>query len=164
VAERAGHDCPADQAVALETANQLREALRRLWAEQPASDGDRGEIRLIARALGELGGAAGETPGIACGVDERLWVEVDDGTLLLRSAPFCFSWNFDFSGRFARSVASGRLSTAGGREEHAYRETTQNIRRQPLRVCARREFAAVTAAMTGAAADPTRRRRPHRSC
>jgi len=38
----------------------------------------------LAGAPGELGGASDERLGIARDVDDRLWVEVDDGTLLLR--------------------------------------------------------------------------------
>ncbi len=114
VTERAGHDRTADQAIALESAHQGGEALRRLGTEQPAADGDRGEVRLVAGAPRELGRAPDQPLGVTRGVDDRLWVQIDDGTLLLRQAPFDFSWNFGFSGRFPRLVASGRLSTARG--------------------------------------------------
>ena len=88
VTERAGHDRTADQAVALESAHQGGEALRRLGTEQPAADGDRGEVRLVAGAPRELGRAPDQPLGVARGVDDRLWVQIDDGTLLLRQAPF----------------------------------------------------------------------------
>jgi hypothetical protein len=38
----------------------------RLGSDQPAADAERGEIRLIARALGELGGTADQALGVKC--------------------------------------------------------------------------------------------------
>jgi hypothetical protein len=83
VANRAGHDGAAEQAVALETDQQLGEAMGRLGPEQPAADTQRSEVRLVTGALGELGGSLDEPFGVERGADDGLWVEVDYGTLLL---------------------------------------------------------------------------------
>jgi hypothetical protein len=57
--------------------------MRRLGADETAADAQRCEIRLVAGALGELGGAPDQTLGVECEVDDGLGVQVDDGTLLL---------------------------------------------------------------------------------
>ena len=91
VADAGGHDRAAEQAVALESEQQLGDALRRLRAEQPAAHAQRGEIRLVAGALGELGGAPDQTLGVERSIDDGLWVQVDDGTLLLLQPCHCFT-------------------------------------------------------------------------
>jgi hypothetical protein len=80
VANRAGHDGPAQEAVTLKAEEQLGDALRRLGADQTAANAESGEICLVACALRELGGALDQTLGVQSGVDDGLWVEVDDGT------------------------------------------------------------------------------------
>ena len=57
--------------------------MRRLSSYEPAADAQRREIRLVAGALGELGGAPDEAPRVQGGADDGLGVDVDDGTLLL---------------------------------------------------------------------------------
>jgi hypothetical protein len=100
VTEATGHDRATEQAVTPESADKLRETLRRLGAEQPAADRDRGEIRLIAGALGKLGRATDQTLGVARGFDDGLRVQVDDGTLLLLPLGTA-ARNFAYSGRFS---------------------------------------------------------------
>jgi hypothetical protein len=151
VTESTGHDRATDQAVASESTNQLREALGRLGAEQSAPYGNHGEIRLIARPLGDLGRAPDQTLGVARGIDDGLGVQVDDGTLLLLQLGHGFM-QFSSFGKVRGAQASGQV----GHRAHAYRENTQIIRARRDRT----DFAAAAAAMTGAAADPTRRRRP----
>ena len=115
-----------------------------------------GEVRLVAGALGELGGTVDQALGVARGVDYGLGVQVDDGTLLLvrlihRFMEFCLLR--EGSPRWGVGVNRHRKEL----QRHAYRKETQNIRLFYVtsRVRVRSEFAAVTAAMTW------RRRRPH---
>ena len=84
VANRPGHDRTREQAVALEAGYQLRDATWRLGSHQPTADAQRGEICLVAGALGKLGGACNQTLGVASGADDGLRVQVDYETLLLR--------------------------------------------------------------------------------
>ena len=84
VANRTGHDRTPEQAVALEASHQLRDAMWRLGADQPAADAQRGEMCLVAGALGKLGGASDQTPRVECGADNGLRVQVDDEILLRR--------------------------------------------------------------------------------
>jgi hypothetical protein len=58
VAQGAGHDRAAEQPVLLEAPEQLGDLVRRLGTDQAAADRQRREVRLVAGALGQLGGAA----------------------------------------------------------------------------------------------------------
>jgi len=86
VPDRSGNDGTAEQAVALKAEQEVRDAMRRLGSDQSAADAQRGEVRLVAGALGELGGALDQTLGVERGADDGLGVEVDYGTLLLRDS------------------------------------------------------------------------------
>ena len=123
VAQRAGHERATEQAVALESDQQLGEALRRLGAEQPAAHAQRGEVRLVAGALGELGGAADQTLRVERGIDDGLGVQVDDGTLLLLRPCHCF---IEFCSSREGSRRSG-VRCGGARDLHTAR-TAQIIR------------------------------------
>jgi hypothetical protein len=107
VADRTGHDRAPEQAIPLEAEQQVRDTLRRLGPDQPAPDAQRREIRLVAGALGELGGSFDQTLGVEGGADDGLWVQIDYGTLLLR----------DLSGREG-CTRSGRHAS----HRHAYQD------------------------------------------
>jgi hypothetical protein len=64
VARRAGHNRAAEQPVALESPQQLGDAVGRLGTDQATADAQRGEIRLVAGALGQLGRATDQPLGI----------------------------------------------------------------------------------------------------
>jgi hypothetical protein len=64
MAQRAGHDRPAQQPVLLEAAEQLGDLVRRLGTDQAATDRQRREVSLVAGALDQLGGAADQPLGI----------------------------------------------------------------------------------------------------
>jgi hypothetical protein len=68
----------------LEPEQQLRDMVRRFGSDQPAADAQRGEIRLIAGALGELCRAFDQTLRVEGGADDGPGVQVDYRTLLLR--------------------------------------------------------------------------------
>jgi hypothetical protein len=121
--EPTGHDRAADQAVALESENELGKTLRRLGAEQPAADRDRGEVRLVAGALGELGRATDQSLWVARGIDDGLRVQVDDGTLLLLPLGHRFM-QFCSLGKVLATEASGGV----GLKDHAHRKNDQIIR------------------------------------
>jgi hypothetical protein len=121
--------------------------VRRLRADQTAADAQRGEVRLVAGALGELGDALDQPFGIERGADDGLGVEVNDGTLLLT-----------FLGKVPprSGVVLGELPKL-----YAYREKPLNIRASRIGasrmlVPSKRASSLPTvAAMTG------RCRRPH---
>ncbi len=119
VAQRAGHGRAAKQAVALESAQQLGQAVRRLGPDQPAPDAESREIRLVAGTLGELGGAFDQTLGVERGADDGLGIQVDDGTLLLIRVP-----------REGSSALGRRASVSTERRcnHYAYREKPQSMR------------------------------------
>jgi hypothetical protein len=103
VAERAGYGGTAEQSVALESEQQLRDAVRGFRPDHAAADAQRGEVRLVAGALGELGGASDQALGVERGADDGLGVQVNDGTLLLRAAVVADqSCDLNCSGRFLR--------------------------------------------------------------
>ena len=105
MARPAGDDGTPEQAVALKPDQQLGRAVRRLGPDQPAADTQRREIRLVAGAPGELGGAVDQALGVECGADDGLGVQVNDGTLLYGDR-FIFSRDLSRSGRFLRRWAS----------------------------------------------------------
>jgi hypothetical protein len=55
----------------------------RLGSDQPTADAQRGEVRLVTGALGELGGTPDQALWIECGADDGLGIQVNDRTLLL---------------------------------------------------------------------------------
>jgi predicted protein tyrosine phosphatase len=83
VAEPSRYDRATEQAVALESEQDAADLLRRLRAQEPAANAQRREVRLVAGALGQLGGAVDQALGVERGIDDGLGVQVDDGTLLL---------------------------------------------------------------------------------
>jgi len=91
VTEPSGHDRATEQPVALESDQQPGYLLRRLRAEQPAADAQRREVRLVAGALGELGGTVDQALGVERRIDDGLGIQVDDRTLLLLQPCHCFS-------------------------------------------------------------------------
>ncbi|HTT30235.1 MAG TPA: hypothetical protein VMG37_17590 [Solirubrobacteraceae bacterium] len=97
---RAGHDRATEQPVALESEQQLRNAVGRLRSDQPAADAERGEVSLVAGALGELCRAADQALRIERSIDDGLGIQVDDGTLLLLPL-FTAPRNFARSGSFS---------------------------------------------------------------
>ncbi|HUA05054.1 MAG TPA: hypothetical protein VMB27_14215 [Solirubrobacteraceae bacterium] len=126
VTDRAGHDRATEQAVALESDQQLAKAMGRLRAEQPATNAQRGEVRLVAGALCELRGAADQTLRIARGVDDGLGIQVDDGTLLLLPL-FTSPRNFPRSGSFSAHMRPCEWGL-NDLKAQAYREKPEIIR------------------------------------
>ena len=99
VTEPSRHDRATEQAVALKSEQQPADLLGWLRAQQPAANAQRREVRLVAGALGQLGGTVDQALGVERGVDDGLGVQVDDGTLLL--LPQCpLPANSADSGRF----------------------------------------------------------------
>jgi hypothetical protein len=105
VAQCPGDDRAAKQAIALESDQQLGYAVRRLGADEAAAHTERGEVRLVAGALGELGGAADQSLGVKCKADDGLGIQVNDETLLL-GGDSPLRWDLGCSGRFLRAGAS----------------------------------------------------------
>ena len=83
MALRGGHNGAAEQAVMAEAVQQVGDLVRRLGTDQAAANAQRREIRLVAGALGELGGAADQSLGVECEADYGLGIQVNDGSLLL---------------------------------------------------------------------------------
>jgi hypothetical protein len=152
VTRRAGYDRATEQPIALESDQELRNAVGRLRADQPAANAQRGEVRLVAGPLGELRRASDEALGVERGVDDGLGIQVDDGTLLLLPL-FTAPRNFARSGSFSAHMRPLEWELNEPKAQ-AYREKPEIIR-------ACRGFNAFAAMRRchGAAADPTRRRR-----
>jgi hypothetical protein len=79
--------------------------VRRLRPDQPAADTQGREIRLVAGATGELGGALDQALWVECGGDDGLGVQANDRTLLVGDR-FIFSCDLSCSGRFLPGRAS----------------------------------------------------------
>jgi hypothetical protein len=95
----------------------LREPSRRLGAEEPGADGYAGEVGLVAGALGNLARTPDQTLWVARGVDDGLWVEVDDRTLLLLRLGHGFT---EFSS-FGKVLGAGASGGVGSKSMHTAR-------------------------------------------
>jgi hypothetical protein len=145
---RAGYDRATEQPVALESDQQLRNAVGRLRADQPAANAERREVGLVAGPLGKLRRAADQALRVERRVDDGLGIQVDDGTLLLLPL-FTAPRNFARSGSFSAHMRPWEWELNEPKAQ-AYREKPEIIR-----ACRDFNDFAANAAM------PWRRRRPH---